>query len=432
MANKSIGGLYATLSIKDGMTAALKRAEKSLKSFGTASMRYGTIAAGAAGAAVIAGTKRTLGQVDALDDLSKSTGIGVADLMGLRKAYSEGGLSADQAGKDINKMQKAIVDGADGAEKQAKAFEKLGLNAADLLKLSPAEQFEKIGSAISNVQDMAEKVAIARDIFGKSGGGLLSVFGNVDEARRSLGKMPEVAERFSAAMARSNDLIGRLPDKSDQFFTGFTAGIVGQLLPGLEKVNKHDFTDLGTGIGESVASAFQSLTDGTIVDVFALKMTGGLVDAAHKFVSVLESGVYAATESIRTLGGKSFGKAFQDSINADVMAQGGTGRSKLAQEMFNEADILWNNAMSRNAQKTSAAASLTSDPFAAAAQSGQAATAVKGPEKEIDSFLRRGLMIGGAGSGKDGEEKKQTKLLSKIEKALTKPYSSKLTEEAVY
>ena len=89
------------------------------------------------------------------------------------------------------------------------------------------------------------------DVFGRSGGELLTVFkgSSLADVNASLGRMPELMQRFSAEMERADTIMGRLPNKSDQFFTGFTAGIINQILPGLEKVNDTDFTDLGENLG---------------------------------------------------------------------------------------------------------------------------------------------------------------------------------------
>jgi hypothetical protein len=273
---KNIGTIFAELSLRDGkFIAGLKTARVALNRFGaqaikSAAMIGGTAAAGL-GAAMIAGTKRALDQADALGDLATSTGVAVSDLMGLRQAYKEGGLSAEKAASDINKMQKSIADGAGGDAEKMEAFAQLGLDLKEIINLSPADQFERIGKAIMDVDNMAQRVSLARDIFGKSGGGLLSVFDNVEEARKSLGRMPEVAERFADAMGRANDLIGRLPNKSDQFFTGFTAGIIGQLLPALEMTNAYDFTTLGENIGKKLSTALEILTNGDIWNIFSMQ-----------------------------------------------------------------------------------------------------------------------------------------------------------------
>jgi len=102
---------------------------------------------------------------------------------------------------------------------------------------------------------------MAMKIFGKSGGGLLTVFkgSSLDDVNSALGKMPQVMEQFSNQLDRADDLLGRLPNKSNQFFTGFTAGIIDKVLPALEGINKTDFTDLGLKIGESLGANISSV-----------------------------------------------------------------------------------------------------------------------------------------------------------------------------
>lgn len=261
MASKSIGSLYAELSLKDKMSHGLNKAQKSLASFGSASVKYAAAGVGVFTAAMGLGTKRALDQVDALADLSASTGVAIADLMGLGQAYKEAGLSADQSAKDINKMQDTLAKASGGGSAQLDAFARLGLDVKELMALSPVEQFQRIGDAIMQVQNQAERVSLARAIYGKSGAGLTAVFGNIEETRKSLGKMPAVAAQFADEMSRANDLIGRIPNKFDQFFVGFSSGIVGEMIPALEKLDGLDFTDAGKALGKDIAPAIREIAD---------------------------------------------------------------------------------------------------------------------------------------------------------------------------
>ncbi|RYD46591.1 MAG: hypothetical protein EOP83_29405 [Verrucomicrobiaceae bacterium] len=138
--SRSIGGIYAELSLRDGkFKAGMKAASVAIGRFAKASAKYSAIGGGlatAAGTAALArGTLKTLDQVDALGDLSAQTGVAVADMMKLQRAYADGGRAADAAGKDIGKMQKTIYTAASGGKDP---FASIGLNAAELLKLREA------------------------------------------------------------------------------------------------------------------------------------------------------------------------------------------------------------------------------------------------------------------------------------------------------
>ena len=265
--SRSIGGIYASLSLRDkGFKSGLKSAGASLKKFGMMAGAAAAAGVAAGAAALTAGTLRTLDHADALGDLAAQTGVAVGDMMKLQQAYKEGGRAAEMTGKDIGKMQKSIVGAASGGEDP---FAALGLSAEKLLRMDPAQQFSEIGAAIMRMSNPAERTAKAMEIFGKGGMGLTTVFEGIPAATIALGRMPEVAQEFASRMGEANDLIGNLPLKSDQFFMGFTAGIVDSILPGLNSINEFDFTTLGQNFGNALTSAIKevSIAFNTLLDV---------------------------------------------------------------------------------------------------------------------------------------------------------------------
>jgi hypothetical protein len=253
--SRSIGGIYASLSLRDqGFKTGLRNAQKHLGEFSKKAAIGAAAGAGVAGAALVAGAKSTLSMVDDLGDVSNQTGVAVGDMMKLQQAYAMGGRAAEMAGKDIGKMQKSLVEAASGGKNP---FEALGLDAQQLLRMDPADQFNTIGEAIMKMSNPAERTAKAMEIFGKAGMGLTTVFEGIPDAALALGKMPEIAAEFADRMGEANDLIGNLPLKSDQFFMGFTAGIVDSIIPGLNDINEFEFTQLGKSLGETLSSAFK-------------------------------------------------------------------------------------------------------------------------------------------------------------------------------
>lgn len=266
--SRSIGGIYAELSLRDGkFKAGMKSAKAAIGDFAASAAKYAAAGGAVMGAALTAGTLKTMAMGGALDDLSATTGLAISDAMRLRKAFELGGLAADDAGKSIGKMQKSIFDAASGGEDP---FKTLGLSAQQLLAMDPAEQFNQLGSAIMRIQNPAERTAKAMQIFGKAGAGVTNVFGQFEDAERFLGKMPQIFEQYGGAMARADDLVNELPNKSQQFFAGFTAGIIDTVLPGLEAVNGFDFTPLGQSLGNALTNAIKeaAIIMNTAFDVF--------------------------------------------------------------------------------------------------------------------------------------------------------------------
>lgn len=356
--SRSIGGIYASLSLRDGgFQRGLRSASRELKDFGAKALKgaavgVGALAAGMAAAAVV-GTKSTLSMVDDLGDVSAQTGIAVADMMRLQQAYKDGGREASAVGKDIGKMQKAIVAATEGGDDP---FRELGISAKDLMLLDPAQQFQQVGDAIMRIENPAKRTAKAMEIFGKGGMGLTTVFGGIDGAVKSLGKMPEIAQKFAGAMGEANDLLGRLPVKSEQFFVGFTAGIIGELLPQLQRIDDYDLSTLGMSVGSSIATGFQGLLDGSIFEIIALKFTANMIDGIGQIQSFLTAAITEAGEAAwknTTLGkmlssakGEAVGYNIED-ILGNVTAKMENPYSRLTEAMTNEADGIYNTLRDR-------------------------------------------------------------------------------------
>lgn len=391
--SRNIGSIYAELTLKDQMTKGLSKAQASLSKFAATSAKWAgaglAASVTATSAALVAGSKHTLSMTDDLADMSAQTGIAISDMMLLQQAYKDGGREAEAVGKDIGKMQKSLVAASQGG---SDPFSSIGLSVSELMAMNPAKQFETIGAAILRIQNPAERTAKAMEIFGKGGMGLMTVFGGMENAEKALGRMPELAERFGAAMGEANDLIGHLPVKSDQFFMGFTAGIIGELLPGLQKIDDYDFTTLGESLGKALATGFQMITDGTLFELMELK-----------FYKVF-TGIEAALEDI-------FGEVSQKTVDNMDDIEGAIVRlnEKIAAKFQANSDAaaaLGVKSPITNPIDTTAAPA-TWTPPAAAPVSGNG-------YGFVDDYMKRGLSLNTAGGGSESKLQNVVDVLREI------------------
>ncbi len=213
-----------------------------------------------------------------LNDLSARTGIAVSSLQVLQQAFADNGVEASKVGQSINKMQRSLVDASKGMGSGKIALDTLGLSAKQLLKLAPEDQFSAISTAIAGMSDPAKQAAAAMAIFGKSAGELLPIFkagGAIDDARASLGSLPEIMQRNAEQFDRIDDLLGRMPNKSRQLFAGIGDQLADELLKPLEAINKMDFTVIGQNIGAYFDLALDSFKDGTFGQFIALSIEAG-------------------------------------------------------------------------------------------------------------------------------------------------------------
>ena len=244
-------------SLERGLTIDLKSA---VKMAGAAILGLGAAMAGIGGG-IAAGVKSVIDLGGRLSDLSAQTGIAVSDLLVLEQAFADNGVSADKVGPSINKMQRAITDAGKGSKTAIDALANIGLTAQDLAALSPAEQFQKIGTAISEIKNPADRAAAAMEIFGKSGGEMLAVFGEgkIEDAAGSIGTQAQLLEKNANLFDRAGDLLGRVGTKLQGFFVGVADKVVPVILPLLEAFDKLDLAGQGVKFGESLATGMRVL-----------------------------------------------------------------------------------------------------------------------------------------------------------------------------
>ena len=241
----------ATVSTKltldtSGFNRGIKSAENGMAKFKAAAgpavlggVAAGFAAAAAAAAGLAVGIKGALDLAGALSDLSSRTGVAAGELRILQEAFARNGLSADKVGPSINKMQRAVVEAGDGTGPAAEAFKMLGISVDGLRGMDASSQFAAIGQAINSIPDPAGRAAAAMQIFGKSGGEMLTLFANsgaMAEAARSVGDQADILTRNANLFDQASDILGSVATKMQGFFVGVADTLVPALksLPGVQ------------------------------------------------------------------------------------------------------------------------------------------------------------------------------------------------------
>lgn len=246
-----------------------------------------------------------------LDHLSSRTGIAVADLATLRQAFADNGVEPQKVGKAVNDMQRRIADAARGTGQGRQALRDMNIEIRELSRLSPADQFGLISEKIAGIENPAQRSAAAIALFGNSGTELLPLFqsgGALDDARESLGKLPEILQRNSVEFERIDTLLGRIPNKSRQFFAGLGDQLAGYLTKPLETLNRIDLSGLGQRIGAFIGLGLESIHDGSFSQFIRLAIEAGFeqgTNAARKILdqfSTDKTWLKAIATAIMTIG----------------------------------------------------------------------------------------------------------------------------------
>jgi hypothetical protein len=218
----------------------------------------GAIAAAVGGAAMARGLKMAADLGGRLADIASRTGIAAGQVALLERAFEDNGIAAAKVGPTINKMQKAISDAATKGGAMEDALNGIGLSAKNLQSISPEDQFAAIQKSISGIQDPAKRAAAAMQIFGKSGGELLTLFDNPDamaKAAKSLGSQAEILERRAQTFDRISDILKGVGAKMQGFFVGMLDRIADPVLVLLEKFESLDLAAIGQRAGDALKDA---------------------------------------------------------------------------------------------------------------------------------------------------------------------------------
>jgi hypothetical protein len=276
-----------------GFTATLTKAQAALgklSAVGVPVIAAGLAAASAAAAGLAVGVKSALDLGGALSDLSTRTGVAAGQLRILQEAFARNGLSAEQVGPAVNKMQRALVEAGDGAGPTAKAFQTLGLSVESLRGMDASAQFAAIGQAINALPDPAARAAAAMQLFGRSGGEMLTLFANsgaMAEAARSVGDQADILTRNANLFDQASDILGSVATKMQGFFVGVADTLVPALMPLLEAADGIDLSGLGQDLGNAIAFGLTVITSGNLGNILSaqLKLSGA------QFINLLVQGI---------------------------------------------------------------------------------------------------------------------------------------------
>lgn len=220
-----------------------------------------------------------------LSDISARTGIAAGDVMILRQAFKDAGVSEENLRNGINKMQKELVAASNGSASAQESFSALGLDLDALRSMDPKSQFEEIGRAINQLDDPAERASAAMKIFGKSGAEMLTVFsdskGGLANASKTLGAQAEIMNRQSVTFDRISDLLNSAGSKLQGFFIGLADKVAPMLLPLLERFNSLDFSSWGQSIGNAVQLAVAAFSSGQLTKLILLGIQIALAEAVN-------------------------------------------------------------------------------------------------------------------------------------------------------
>lgn len=175
----------------------------------------GPLAAAAASAGLAKMGMDALEAADRISKLSDRLGLSTETLSAYDFVAKRSGTSLETMAKAVQYLQKSIVDAGDGLTTATRAFDKLGLKAEDLKRMSPEEAFLTVGDALSKLSNQADKTQVSMGVLGRAGVEMNQVFKDgrapVDaliQKNKELGNVltEEMADKAARAMDAMADL----------------------------------------------------------------------------------------------------------------------------------------------------------------------------------------------------------------------------------
>lgn len=278
------GAAYVELYTKDsGLVKGLRDAEQRLKAFGQGLMTIGTRLAGlgaAVAAPLLASAKVFADMGGDLDDISQRTGVSVEALSELSWAVHLAGTNLETFEAALRKTQRVIVKAAEGGQAAGEVFSSLGIDIGQLSKLSPDEQFKRIATAVSQIEDPALRTATAMEIFGKTGTLLLPM---LMTGAAGIERFQEQARQLGLTMSTED---------------AQAAAAFGDVMDALWKVLRQTSFAIGAALAPLLSQLAQSMTRVAVRTLNWIKDNRSLIVSVAK----VTAGVVASGIALSALG----------------------------------------------------------------------------------------------------------------------------------
>lgn len=295
--NAVVGALRVVLGADTAiLEKGLKNAQSRLSAFSGHVKIAGAVIAGALAGVVggvAAGVKQTIDEADKLGKMSQSIGVPVEELSKLKHAADLSGVSLDTLSKGVGRLNRNIVEGAQGLSTPIRAFEALGIsirNTDGSLK-TVSQALPEIADRFSRMRDGPEKTALAMQLLGRAGAELIPLLNGgragLEEMMREAEALGIVIDTKTAKAAEAfNDNLTRLARVKDGIITQITA----RMVPALQQLSQVMIdaaknSSLMQSAADGITAVLKGAINAGIATVTVFQRLGAELSAFWKMVS---------------------------------------------------------------------------------------------------------------------------------------------------
>jgi len=210
--------------------------------------------------------KEFAGQIDELAKSSARLGLTVNELQSLEFAAGQTGVSSQELSKGLERFSRSIGETANGVGIAKRSFEDLGIsvtNSAGQIKPT-RELLGEVSNRLKDVEDPAERVRIAFDLFGRSGTKLINTLkGGNTQLTELQGKFNAVTIELSGEQAAAVEAANDGFDTLGRTFSSIGQQITATVLPPLQALAEFLTVNFLKGVVGSIEAA-EALANGFI------------------------------------------------------------------------------------------------------------------------------------------------------------------------
>ena len=268
------------IGVIDRASAQIQKIEKNFTDFNNTVNKIGNVFAAVAGAGAVGAfiNKVTQAGVE-LFDLNKKIGAGIEAMSQYRHVAGQSNVEFKTLATSFEKMHIRISEATRGTGEAEKVLRELGLEAGELAKLAPEQQFEHIARAFEGITSSGDRARIATKLFEESGVSLLQI---LDQGADGIARLRQEADDFGLTITTEQ------------------ATAMAEFDSGLNKIKNAAFA-----VGQQLV-----LTIGGPFSEFATALAKGVPNAMDLFRKSMSAGkqiIFELARSIREVDAKIWG-----------------------------------------------------------------------------------------------------------------------------
>jgi len=224
--------LFAKLGL-DLDDVSFKKADMTLQGVTRAVMKIGAVATGTAVAGLGAMVAEVTAYASKINDAARATGVGAEALQELEFAAKLSGVEFEQLRQGLGFLSRNAYSAATGNKEAASAFRQLGVSVVGAGgKVRSADAIlEDVAARFAAMPDGTRKTALAMEVFGRSGAGLLPMLSEgSDGLERMRARARELGIVLSGDTVAAGDALGDATDELSASFRGLRFAMAAPFL----------------------------------------------------------------------------------------------------------------------------------------------------------------------------------------------------------